>query len=447
MLQVECGNCLKTVEYDYRQVGKVILCPYCDGSLLLPKPPHRHSTPHSLNQQSSKPHRSPSQTPDVIQPKKKPTAEQQSAIPVLPEDSDDEVKFRRLISRLVIVSIGLLVVGCIVFAAVLFVLMRPETGLQPAEQPSSPTTAANDGWTPAKALELALLPILPKLQYPRMVEGTIKVYTVDLSQVNEDTQLPGHAMKLRIFLPPGEHADATLGCVIVAPAGTKLMEGIDLDRPDYLDETLPYVRDAGMVVVQYSLDNDGKVNQQQTYNKRLLQQQKNYHRFKQAGSGVVNGRNAIEFVLSKIPQVDPNRIYCAGRGSAGTLALLLAENDARIAACIAYAPISDLQMRMRDLSADADAAKAFPSLQNFLKQSSPIENVANIRCPVFLFNAIDDSNVPYPNTKRFFEFAKDANVDITFRSAQAGDHYDSIIDEGIPAGVAWLRSIDHKKKE
>ena len=44
-----------------------------------------------------------------------------------------------------------------------------------------------------------------------------------------------------------------------------------------------------------------------------------------AQAGLVNARNALEFVLARVPEVDPKRIYAAGHSSAGTLALLFAE--------------------------------------------------------------------------------------------------------------------------
>ena len=59
-------------------------------------------------------------------------------------------------------------------------------------------------------------------------------------------------------------------------------------------------------------------------------------------AGLVNAQNAIEFALAKIPAVDPQRLYTAGHSSAACQALLLAEKDPRIRACIAYAPVVDV---------------------------------------------------------------------------------------------------------
>jgi hypothetical protein len=64
---------------------------------------------------------------------------------------------------------------------------------------------------------------------------------------------PGEQTQMNIYLPAGEHAARSLGCVLVAPAGTNLLVGNSLDGDDYHDETLPYA-EAGFVTIQYSLD-------------------------------------------------------------------------------------------------------------------------------------------------------------------------------------------------
>ena len=64
---------------------------------------------------------------------------------------------------------------------------------------------------------------------------------------------PGEATQMNVYLPPGEHADRSIGCVLVAPAGTNLLVGNSMDGEDYHDETLPYA-EAGFLTIQYSLD-------------------------------------------------------------------------------------------------------------------------------------------------------------------------------------------------
>jgi hypothetical protein len=44
-----------------------------------------------------------------------------------------------------------------------------------------------------------------------------------------------------------------------------------------------------------------------------------------------------------VPCSDPERIYIAGNGTAGTLALLCAAHEPRVKGCIAYAPVTDVE--------------------------------------------------------------------------------------------------------
>ncbi len=58
-------------------------------------------------------------------------------------------------------------------------------------------------------------------------------------------------------------------------------------------------------------------------------------KFKAAAGGVVNGKNAVEYVLAKLPEVDRDRLYAAGHSSAAIWALLFAEHESRIKGRIA----------------------------------------------------------------------------------------------------------------
>ncbi len=243
---------------------------------------------------------------------------------------------------------------------------------------------------------------------------------------------PGQSMAMRVYLPPTDAPHQSLPCVLVAPAGTNLLVGNDMDADDYHAETLPYV-EAGMAVIFYSLD--GGIDMQQATDAQFAAA---YQKFRAAQAGVVNGRNALEFALAKLPQVDPRRVYTAGHSSAGTVSLLMAAHEPRLAGAIAYAPCSDVEARLAEAAANRDMRQLLTDLPNFLKQSSPKTHTARVGCPVFLFHASDDSNVMVTESQAYAQQLKAAGKSVEFQTVPTGDHYDSMISQGIPQAIAWL---------
>ena len=102
--------------------------------------------------------------------------------------------------------------------------------------------------------ELFSIPSFDHLTYPDLkerqaIDGSAVVF-YDLSLNGRG---PAGRTQLRVYVPPGNHGDTSMACALVAPAGTNLLSGVDLDGSDYHDEALPYA-EAGVVVVTYSLD-------------------------------------------------------------------------------------------------------------------------------------------------------------------------------------------------
>ena len=331
-----------------------------------------------------------------------------------------------------IIAVGALLAIPVLLAVVLS-LFRAGLGQNDMVDQVADETAADELF----AIESVPTPEFPELGPPQQtLPGGQLVHVVDFQTQQQPGHLPGSRMKLRVYLPPGNHGPGSLGCVLVAPAGTTLLTGSDLDDSDYHDETLPYAK-AGMAVVLYSLD--GPIDDVETAaNAEVVAA---YKKFSAACAGLVNGRNALEFVLARMPQVDANRIYTAGHSSAGTLSLLLAEHEPRVKACIAYAPATNLEKRMADLTADRQMVRLFPRLKDFIKQSSPLTHTAHLKCPVFLFHARDDSNVSWTDTQTFASRVGSACTQPTTRFAGFGEHYDSMILQGIPRAIDWLREL------
>lgn len=248
---------------------------------------------------------------------------------------------------------------------------------------------------------------------------------------------PGQQTQMNIYRPPGQHAPGSLGCVLVAPAGTNLLVGNPLDGADYHDETLPYA-EAGYVTIQYSLD--GPVRDLETASTSELSQA--YSQFRAAGAGTVNTRSVIEFVKQRLPEVDSSRIYTAGHSSAGTVSLLAAElmpND--VAACIAYAPCSDPEAFHSD-APSLVMNSIFPGIKGFDKKYSPINNAASLKCPLFLFQAADDSVVEAAETRRMSQVVQQHNQQVKYVEVPTGDHYDPMITSGIPQAIQWLKQLE-----
>ncbi|EMI42793.1 alpha/beta hydrolase family protein [Rhodopirellula sp. SWK7] len=292
-------------------------------------------------------------------------------------------------------------------------------------------------------IAVSLKAALPPAQFPRLgvpektYPSGVKRYFVRIA-ANPD--IPGQTMQMCVFIPAGEHADRSLPCVLTAPAGTPMLHGVTLEENDsYDDETLPYA-EAGFVVIQYSLDGglpSGSENVDEDAMTGLIGEA--YPAFKAAGAGVVNGRNAIEFALKSLNMVDPNRISCAGHSSAGSLSLLLAANDHRIHRCVAYAAAYDLESRMGEMTSNILVRTIFPGINEFIVETSPTNHIDKLDCPVMIFHARDDSNVPFSDAETFVGRIKSAGKNVTFETTPTGDHYESMIDPGIPTAIEWLK--------
>lgn len=200
-------------------------------------------------------------------------------------------------------------------------------------------------------------------------------------------------MQFSVLVPVGQHAERSLPSVLVAPAGTNLMHGASLNKyDDYQKESLPYA-EAGMIAVQYSLDGGLPDGMSESDPNRMKALADAYPKFASSGAGVANAMRAREFTLQKIKTAAPEKLYYAGH-----------------------------------------------NLHLFLSLNSPQTKVTVIRCPVFVFHARDDSNVPFQHAQAFVDQLKESKTDVTFEIVRSGDHYQPMIDQGIPAAIRWIQS-------
>src|SRR5215470_7334182 len=92
-----------------------------------------------------------------------------------------------------------------------------------------------------------------------------------------------------------EQVKGKLPLVLVPPAGSTLLAGMDLGDGDR-KEHLPYVK-AGFAVVSFQIDGAVRENAPDDL---VLQ---GARKFKDAQAGLVNAKAALDFALAKVPNV------------------------------------------------------------------------------------------------------------------------------------------------
>jgi acetyl esterase/lipase len=272
-------------------------------------------------------------------------------------------------------------------------------------------------------------PPLPDVGPGRAIEPGVTFHEIRLPGGTK----PGFAGKLWLYLPAGDHADHSLPCVLITAGGSSLLKGMELTDGARVEQ-LPYVR-AGFVVLAYELDGAlplGRGASQAEMGQAMI-------RFLAARAGLVNAHIALQFVLKRVPQVDPRRIYTAGHSSAATTAMLFAEREPSIRGCAAYAPAINVARYLGAASVQAlDAA----GLADLAVRHAPINHEAELRCPILLFHARDDMTLPVAETEASAERLRALGKSVTLVIVPSGGHYESMLREGIPRGIAWLQELD-----
>ncbi len=235
---------------------------------------------------------------------------------------------------------------------------------------------------------------------------------------------------LWVYLPRNA-GSKKLPVVLIAPAGTRLFHGATLGQSDQKEE-LPYTAQ-GFAVVAYSLD--GNLDESGPDNSKQIV--KAATEFRNAQAGVLDATDALDIALAKFPQLDTKRIFAVGHSSAATLALTLAAYEPRLKGCIAYCPCTDIVERIGQTEIDK-LARYIPNYAEFLKGHSPLQIADKMKCPILLFASREDNNVPAEESEALAQKLKAAHKSVTLQIVEHGDHYASMIESGIPAGIVWL---------
>jgi dienelactone hydrolase len=244
------------------------------------------------------------------------------------------------------------------------------------------------------------------------------------------THANGLGTDLWIYVPRTV-PQAGQSCLLIPPAGSDLTRGMALSDDD-MAEHLPYL-DYHFIVVAFSISGRGTGNP--------LIETKAQKRFIAARGGVENGRTALDYILHYFPRINPDRIFCAGRGSAGTLSLQLASADARIKACVAFAPITHFKPLPDRHPRQPESSGYVEEFLPFLRSSALDQIAPSIKIPVFIFHSNQDEVIPVKQSAAFAEQLSTTNEHVTFKRGSTPGHYDSLFTEGIPEAIVWMVNL------
>lgn len=239
-----------------------------------------------------------------------------------------------------------------------------------------------------------------------------------------------------VYLPENYNKDP-VSVVLIPPAGTRLFHGIDLSIGDS-HEHIPYVEE-GFAVISFDLSGSWPAIET---DKNTLSAINNYV---ERNSGVDDAKDALTLAKKKFPKLNTNIVYVAGHSSAGTISLMIAKQLPGVKAVIAYAPVINTESYLADIANAVD--NKIPNFRKVLIDKSPHKDISKYTMPVFLFSAKDDAHtLDQENSyKMFIEKFKKSGGQLTYKQVKSGGHYQSMIDEGIPLAIEWLKSLDPKK--
>lgn len=254
----------------------------------------------------------------------------------------------------------------------------------------------------------------------------------------KEYNLESEGIKVWVYYPKSIISEK-LPCVLIGAAGSRGFHGMNLVEGDSA-EHYPYA-EAGFAVVAYAisgpLEGEAAEDEQQFIAATKA--------FLKSKGGISNASAALAYASEKHSFIDPKRVYAVGHSSAGTVALSLAQESTGIRGCIAYAPVVDLKQKFGQAALRIFSDRDL-NLEGYINDHSPMENIGKIKCPLFLFTAKDDSAVPPAALRLYVQKLQEAGKKPEYKEVETGEHYDSMIKEGIPAGIAWLKKLDKEFK-
>lgn len=236
----------------------------------------------------------------------------------------------------------------------------------------------------------------------------------------------GHLSTVWLYYP-NPMPEGPMSLIVVPPAGGTFVSAPSLSAADQ-PEHIPYVR-AGHAVVSFSIR--GELGRLETEDDDIVA-------FINGRAGVDDAMFALDTALSRL-NVDDDHIYAAGHSSAGTLALILALEDKRIDGVIAYAAATDLVAHFGDDLIDEVTAGYDLDFRGFIEWSSPLERVDEYALPMFLFMARHDPKMDLADYL-YFIGSTGAQAKVFSEVVDGSDHYQTMIDSGIPKAMQWIEA-------
>ncbi|MFZ2279205.1 MAG: prolyl oligopeptidase family serine peptidase [Prosthecobacter sp.] len=256
---------------------------------------------------------------------------------------------------------------------------------------------------------------------------------IPTGMVRKEYQITGNGNQVWVYHPSIMKEDS-IPCILIAAAGTRMFHGMDLGDGD-VPEHLPYVK-AGFAVVAYSLS--GPWPADPVTDAGVI---KASTTFIQSQGGLNDAIAALQLAKEKHPFLSNSHVYAAGHSSAGVVALNLAQKLPLLRGCIAYAPAPDLEQRF-GAKVISQLDTGITGFRKFVEENSPFRNAEQIHCPVLVFNALDDSKIPPVTIHAYVERLQKAGKTVKHVEVPTGDHYDSMLNEGIPQGIQWIKTLE-----
>lgn len=437
----QCGECGHQYTVPDEFAGKWVRCKHCESTLEVPGPvaeppvaellPEEPIRPAPAAPAPAAPTPAPAASQPALQPLRpapQPTLQPLRPAPIRPTGRPRVSADTGVDKKVVVIAVGAVgaVLGIVVLMMVVMFGGSPANDVDSAQGPSRRT--ASESSSENASLDFTREPQVefgPAQVRSSSVPGVVWQEVRLSGNANE----PGTQGKLWVYLPSGNHAPGSLGCVLIGPAGSRMVHGMALAAGDQA-EHYPYAQQ-GFAVVAFEID--GPLPDENPSDDRFRDA---YLKFTDAAAGVVNARVALQYATTKLPEIDTDRIFVAGHSSAGTVALLSAQHVDGLAGCVAYAPCSDLEDFLSEFIGEIDGN--LPNVRQYMIDGSPLSHLSRLRCPVLICHAVDDRVVRLSESNTFSARGKQAGGDITLDVVPRGGHYDAMIDEGIGKAIAWM---------
>lgn len=230
---------------------------------------------------------------------------------------------------------------------------------------------------------------------------------------------------------PNTPTTESIPVILIAPAGSGLFFGMQLSDGD-TPEHIPYV-EAGYAVISFDLSGPWPEAGDESSQLSAINQ------FVESDGGIKDAFEAFVVATREFKQLNKEKVYFAGHSSAATVALMAPQKLPFLKGIIAFAPVLNTEEYLSDIG--RQVSTAIPAFKKALMDSSPHKNIAYFDMPIFLFSADDDSHIA-GRQKTYQQFVldlKEQGTPVTYKTVTHGGHYQSMIDEGIPAAIEWLK--------